>query len=68
MGFGGILIECLLIELYGLVPVFCHLAVLDAALILPGALSGTKPFFLKANRLIEILHKNAGKKNVPFKN
>ena len=49
--------------------VFFHQAMLPAALTPPAAVSGTKHFFyLKDNRLIQILQKKVGKKNVPLKN
>ena len=40
---------------------------IGAFLISQAALSGTKFFYLKANRLIPILQQKVGKKNVPFK-
>ena len=68
MGFGGILIECLLIVLYGLVPVFLPSGYTWRRIDTARGTLWHKTFFLNANISIQILHKNARKKNVPFKN
>ena len=69
MSFGGISIECLVIVLYGLFPV---LLLSDHARRRFDTASGTfwhqNFFYLKANRLTQILLKKVGKKNVPFRN
>ena len=70
MGFGGISIECLLIVFYGLFPVFSSSGHAWRRFDTTRGTFWYKTFFfyLKANRLIQILQKNVGKKNVLFKN